>query len=60
MSNNMTQDIQAEIRVDLVKIDLPTLWILYKEFCLEASQTQDMKSDKATDFLGWLEKKRRD
>jgi hypothetical protein len=35
--------------------ELDNLWYLYREYCKFASQTQDMLSDNAPDFLGWLE-----
>jgi len=54
-----TQNIKEEIMVEVDNIDLSILWLLYKEFCVEASQTQDMKTNNVSDFLGWLEKYQR-
>ena len=35
--------------------ELNKIWELYKQFCMYASQTQDVQTGDATDFLGWLE-----
>ncbi len=38
------------------QVDMALLWELYRDFCIVACGTQDMKSDCATDFLGFLDK----
>ena len=39
------------------KFTLNQIWELYRMYCQHTHSTQDVKSDKATDFLGWLDER---
>ena len=55
VKSSFPNSIPNEIPNPVNRYSIQELWELYKQFCAKYIETQDGKTDCATDFLGWLE-----